>query len=228
MRKRMLLITVLVGVMLAVCSCSGNLNADDKAGVVQNGAGAEDNAGGDDQKEILDGITPGQIDAVDAAREDIKNGDLTRAMIKLEQDAGYEGADDLMLVNYLMDFEHGEDVEMSSVIGFMKKQADDDFIIETLGAVPAVQEYAKLCGEYTCGDITLTISDDGSALRQGTDEDGKEYEERRSIYYGQEKFWLDNRDADSEPALKEYIEISGEDLIITVDGNEYTYVNMRR
>ena len=56
-------------------------------------------------------------------------------------------------------------------------------------------------------------------------EDGTEYEEPKSIYYGHGKYWLDNYHNDSEPAPKEYIERSGEDLIITVDGNEYTYKN---
>ena len=223
MKKRMLLITVLFSIMLTVCSCSGYITADDNVGVALNGTGTEDKDGGDDQEMILDGITPGEIAAKNSAREDIINGDLTAAMIKLEQDAGYEGAYDLMLVNYLMDFESGKDVRMSGISEFLKKRADDYFIIETLNAEPAVQEYVKFYGEYTCGDITLIISDDGSVLRRGTDEDGTEYEEPKSIYYGQGKYWLDNYYKDSEPAPKEYIERSGEDLIITVDGNEYTY-----
>ena len=223
MKKRILLITVLFSIMLTVCSCSGYLNADDNAGVAKNGTKTEDKNGGNDPGDILDGITPGQLTAIDSAREDIKNGDLMAALIKLEQDGGYEAAYDIMLVNYLMDFENGKDVRMSSISSFMKKRAADDFIIETLNAEPAVQEYVKLYGEYTCGDITLIISDDGSVLRRGTDEDGAEYEERKSIYYGNGKYWLDNFNEDSEPAPKEYIERSGEDLIITVDGNEYTY-----
>ena len=223
MKKRMLLITVLFSIMLTVCSCSGYITADDNVRVALNGTGTEDKDGGDDQEMILDGITPGEIAAKNSAREDIINGDLTAAMIKLEQDAGYEGAYDLMLVNYLMDFESGKDVRMSGISEFLKKRADDYFIIETLNAEPAVQEYVKFYGEYTCGDITLIISDDGSVLRRGTDEDGTEYEEPKSIYYGQGKYWLDNYYKDSEPAPKEYIERSGEDLIITVDGNEYTY-----
>jgi hypothetical protein len=235
-KKRMLLITVLFSIMLTVWSCSGNLKAEDNAGVAKNGKETEDKDGvtkngketedkdgGDDQGEILDGITPGQLSAVDSAKEDIKNGDLSAALFKLEQDAGYEGAYYIMLVDYLMDFEYGKDVRMSDISSFLKKRADNDFIIETLNAEPAVQEYMKLYGEYKCGDITLIISDDGSVLRRGTDEDGTEYEERKYIYYGQGKYWLDNFNKDSEPAPKEYIERSGEDLIITVDGNEYTY-----
>ncbi len=222
MIKRMLLITVLFSIMLTVCSCSGYLQADDNAGAAKSGAETGDKDGGDD-REILDGVTPGEIDAKSSAREDIKNGDLTAAMIKLEQDAGYEGAYDLMLVQYLMDFENGKDVLMSGISEFLKESADDDFIIETLNAEPAVQEYVKFYGEYACGDITLIISDDGTVLRRGTDEDGTEYEEPKSIYYGNGKYWLENYYNDSEPAPKEYIERSGEDLIITVDGNEYTY-----
>ena len=210
MIKRMLLITVLFSIMLTVCSCSGYSKADD-------------NAGGDDRGEILDGITQGEIAATGSAREDIKNGDLTAALVKLEQDGGYEAAYDIMLVEYLMDFEHGEDVRMSGISELLKKRADDVFIIETLNAEPAVQEYVKFYGEYTCGDITLIISDDGSVLRRGTDEDGTEYEEPKSIYFGHGKYWLDNYNKDSEPAPKEYIERSGENLIITVDGNEYKY-----
>ena len=232
MKKKMLLITVLFSIMLTVCSCSGYLKAEDNAGVAKNGKETEDKDGGNDRGETLDGITPGEIAAIHSAREDIINGDLSAALIKLEQDGGYEAAYDIMLVNYLMDFEDGKDVRMSDISGFMKKRADDDFIIETLNSEPAVQEYVKLYGEYKCGDITLIISDDGSVLRRGTDEDGTEYEERKSIYYGKheyidngyrEKYWLDNFYKDSEPAPKEYIERSGEDLIITVDGNEYTY-----
>ena len=230
------LITVLSSIVLTVCSCSGYLIADDNAGVAKNGTETDDNAGvakngtetkdkdgGDDQELILDGVTPGEIATTHSAREDIKNGDLSAALIKLEQDGGYEATYDIMLVNYLMDFEYGKDVRMSSISEFLKKSADDDFIIETLNAEPAVQEYVKLYGEYACGDITLIISDDGSVLRRGTDEDGTEYEEPKSIYFGHGKYWLDNYNKDSEPAPKEYIERSGEDLIITVDGNEYTY-----
>ena len=232
MKNRMPLITVLFSIMLTVCSCSGDSKADDSAVVAKKGTETEDKGGGDDREDILDGITPGEIAAVDSAREDIKNGDLTAALIKLEQDGGYEAAYDIMLVDYLMDFENGKDVRMSDISAFLKKRADDDFIVETLNAVPVVQEYVKLYGEYTCGDITLIISDDGSVLRRGTNEDGTEYEERKSIYHGnheyidngyREKYWLDNFYKDSEPAPKEYIEKSGEDLIITVDGNEYTY-----
>ena len=223
MKKRMLLITVLFSIMLTVCSCSGYLKADDNAGVAKNGTETEAKGGGDDRELILDGTTPGESAAIDSAREDIINGDLSAAMIKLEQDAGYEAADDIMLVQYLMDFEHGEDVRMSGISEFLKKSTVDDFIIETLNAEPAVQEYVKLYGEYSCGDITLIISDDGSVLKRGTDEDGTEYEEPKSIYYGHGKYWLDNYNKDSEPAPKEFIERSGEDLIITVDGNEYTY-----
>lgn len=236
MKKRMLSITILFSIMLTVCSCSGNLKADDNAdaaknatetednaGVAKNGTETEDNAGGDDREVILDGVTSGEIAAKGSARDDIRNGDLTAAMIKLEQDAGYEGAYDIMLVQYLMDLENGKDVRMSDISAFMKKRAADDFIIETLSAVPAVQEYVNLYGEYTCGDVTLIISDDGSVLKRGTDEDGAEYEERKSIYYGNGKYWLDNYYVDSEPVSKEYIERSGEDLIITADGNDYTY-----
>ncbi len=222
-KRRGLVITVLFSIMLTLCSCSGNLKADDNTGVAKKGTETADNAGGDDRELVLDGITPGEIDAVDSAKELIKNGDLSAAEIKLEQDAGYEGAYYLMLVQYLKDFESGKDVRMSDIGGFLKKRADDDFITETLNAVPAVQEYEKLYGEYTCGDITLIISADGSVLRRGTDEDGTEYEEPKSIYYNNGMYWLDNFDADSEPAPKEYIERSGEDLIISVDGNEYTY-----
>ncbi|MBR6391581.1 MAG: hypothetical protein IKS16_09610 [Lachnospiraceae bacterium] len=221
--RRGSIITVLLSIMLTLCSCSGNLKADDNNGVAKKGTETADNAGGDDRELILDGITPGEIDAVDSAKELIKNGDLSAAEFKLEQDAGYEGAYYLMLVQYLKDFESGKDVRMSSIGEFLKKRADEDFITETLNAVPAVQEYVKLYGEYTCGDITLIISDDGSVLRRGTDEDGTEYEELKSIYYNNGMYWLDNFDADSEPAPKEYIERSGEDLIISVDGNEYTY-----
>ncbi len=223
MEKRMLLITVLFSIMLTVCSCSGYSKTDDNADVAKNGTETEGKDGVDDREEILDGITSGEIATIDSAREDIKNGDLSAAMYKLEQDGGYEAAYDLMLVNYLMDFENGKVVRMSDISEFLKKSADDDFIIETLNAEPAVQEYVKLYGEYTCGDITLIISDDGSVLRRGTDEDGTEYEESKSIYYGQGKYWLENYNKDSEPAQKEYIERSGEDLVITVDGNEYTY-----
>lgn len=224
MKKRMLLITVLFSIMLTVCSCSGDLNADDNAGAEKNGTETEDNAGGDDPELILDGGALGEIDAIDSARALIENGDLTAAEIKLEQDTGYEGAYYLMLVEYLKDFESGKDVRMSDISDFLKNEGSaDDFIIETLNAVLAVQEYVKLYGEYTCGDITLIISDDGSVLKRGKDEDGSEYEERKSIYYGNGKYWLDNYYVDSEPAPKEYIERSGEDLIITADGNEYTY-----
>ena len=224
MKKRMLLITVLFSIMLTVCSCSGDLKADDNAGAEKNGTETEDNAGGDDPELILDGGAWGEIDAIDSARALIENGDLTAAEIKLEQDTGYEGAYYLMLVEYLKDFESGKDVRMSDISDFLKNEGSaDDFIIETLNAVPAVQEFVKLYGEYTCGDITLIISDDGSVLKRGKDEDGSEYEERKSIYYGNGKYWLDNYYVDSEPAPKEYIERSGEDLIITADGNEYTY-----
>lgn len=167
MKRRMPLITVLFSIMLTVCSCSGYLKADDNAGVAKNGTETEDKDGGVD-REILDGVTPGQVSAVASAREDITNGDLTAAMIKLEQGAGYEGEYDIMLVDYLMDFEYGKDVRMSGISEFLKKGAVDDFIIETLNAEPAVQEYVKFYGEYTCGDITLIISDDGSVLRRGT------------------------------------------------------------
>ncbi len=224
MKKRILLITILFSIMLTVCSCSGNLKADDNADAAKNVTETEDNAGGDDREVILDGVTSGEIDAIDSAKELIKDGNLTAAEIKLERDAGYDGAYYLMLVEYLKDFESGKDVRMSDISEFLKNEgADDDFIIETLNAVPALQEYAKLYGEYTCGDITLIISDDGSVLKRGTDEDGAEYEERKSIYYGNGKYWLDNYYVDSEPVSKEYIERSGEDLIITADGNEYTY-----
>ncbi|MCR4655517.1 MAG: hypothetical protein K5770_04715 [Lachnospiraceae bacterium] len=245
-RRRVSVITVLFSIMLTLCSCSGYLETadnagvaengtgtEDNAGVAKNGTGTEDNAGGDGREDILDGITPGEIGAVDSAKELIKNGDLSAAEFKLEQDAGYEGAYYLMLVKYLRDFEYGDAVRMSDISAFLKKEAaGDDFIIETLNAEPALQEYVKLYGEYTCGDITLIISDDGSVLRRGINEDGTEYEERKSIYYGKheyidggyhEKYWLDNFYKDSEPAPKEYIERSGEDLIITVDGNEYIY-----
>lgn len=235
MKKWMILITVLFSIMLTVCSCSGKLNADDNAGDAKNGKETEDKDGGDDQEWILDGTTPGEMAAIDSAKELIKNGDLSAAEYTLEQGTGYEAYEAVnykMLIQYLMDFEYGIDVRMSDIIAFMKKRADDELIIETLNAEPAVQEYVKLYGEYTCGDITLIISDDGSVIRRGTDENGTVYEERKSIYYGKheyidfayrEKYWLDNFYKDSEPAPKEYIERSGEDLIITVDGNEYTY-----
>jgi hypothetical protein len=60
--------------MLTVCSCSGYLKSDDTAGAAKNGTETEDKDGVDDQKEILDGVTPGQIAAIDSVREDIKNG----------------------------------------------------------------------------------------------------------------------------------------------------------
>ncbi len=222
-RRRVSVIMVLSSIMLTLCSCSGYLKADDNAGVVKNGTETEDKDGGDDRELILDGITPGQVASIDSAREDIKNKDLSAALFKLEQDGGYEAAYDIMLVEYLKDFENGKVVRMSDISKFLKEDSVDEFIIETLNAEPAVQEYIKLYGEYTCGDITLIISDDGSVLRRGTDEDGTEYEESKSIYYNKGMYWLDNYDAESEPAPKEYIERSGEDIIITVDGNEYTY-----
>ena len=92
MKKRMHLITVLFSIMLMVCSCSGYLKADDNAGVANNGTETKDKDGGDARELILDGVTPGEISAIETAREDIINGDLTAAMIKLEQDGGYEAA----------------------------------------------------------------------------------------------------------------------------------------